>query len=58
VNGRRILGGRCIREKDFWNFGREHYFEIRTVRLVFFWSGVWVDCYRGASVAGSFGLGG
>jgi hypothetical protein len=23
---------------------------------VFFWFGVWVECYRGAPVAGSFGL--
>jgi hypothetical protein len=56
-----MRGQRHSGRGTFGNFGeRKHFSEIRDCIFwfVFFWFGVWVDCYRGASVAGSFGLGG
>ena len=56
VNGKEDMRGQRHSGEgllEFW--GRKHYLRLGTV---FFWFGVWVDCYRGASVAGIFGLGG
>jgi hypothetical protein len=52
-------GVEAFRERDFWKlWGKEAFSQIRdcVFWFVFFWFGVWVDCYRGASVAGIFGL--
>ena len=47
-------GAEAFKEKDFWKlWGKEYFSKIRDC---VFWFGVWVDCYRGASVVGSFGL--
>jgi hypothetical protein len=54
-------GAEAFGERDFWKlWGKEAFSQIRdyVFWFVFFWFGVWVDCYRGASVAGSFWLGG
>jgi hypothetical protein len=61
VNGKEDMRGqRHSGEGLFLKFGARNHFEIRDCifYLVFFWSRVWVDCYRGSSFAGSFGLGG
>jgi hypothetical protein len=50
-----MRGQRHSREGTFDFGGRKHYFDIRDC-IFLVWS--LVDCYRGASVAGSFGLGG
>jgi hypothetical protein len=49
-------GAEAFGEGHFWILGEGSI--ILILGTVFFWSGVWVDCHRGASVAGSFGLGG
>jgi hypothetical protein len=61
VNGKEDMRGQRHSGEgllEFW--GKEAFWRLGTVfsGFVFFWFGVWVDCYRGASVAGSFGLGG
>jgi hypothetical protein len=58
---RDMRGQRHSREGTFENLGEGSIFlEIRDYIFwfVFFWLEVWVEFYRGASVAGSFGLGG
>jgi hypothetical protein len=57
VNGKEDMRGqRHSGEGTFGILGKGSI--ILRLGTVFFWFGVWVDCYRGASVAGSFGLGG
>jgi hypothetical protein len=55
VNGKQdMMGQRHWGEGLFEFWGKEALFDFRDC---IFWVGVWVDCYRGASVVGSFGLG-
>ena len=56
VNGKEDMRGQNHSRGGTFDFGgRKHYFDIRDC-IFLVWS--LVDCHKGASVAGSFGLGG
>jgi hypothetical protein len=60
--GRGYEGAEAFGRGTFGNLGEEsNIWRLGTVCVCWFdifWFGVWVDCCRGALVAGSFGLGG